>query len=66
MAIGNFLTTDEVARKLRVSPGRVRQFVAEGRLHYERKIGSAALFDAEVVEQFAKQPRPTGRPKQAG
>ena len=65
MAIGNLITTDEVAKRLGVSLGRVRQFVMEGRLQFERKIGTALLFDRDLVEAFANTPRPKGRPKQA-
>lgn len=64
MAIGTLLTTEEVAKRLGVSVGRVRQFVSEGRLQYAQKIGPALLFDRDLVEAFAKTPRPTGRPKQ--
>lgn len=62
VAIENHLTTTEVARKLRITEARVRQFVMEGRLTPER-IGRMMLFPREQVEEFAKQERPNGRPK---
>lgn len=65
MAIGTLMTTEEVAKRLGVSPGRVRQFNVEGRLPHDRKVGPLLFFDREIVEAFAKEPRPTGRPKQS-
>jgi len=63
MAIGNFLTTEDVAEKLGVTPGRVRQFVVAGRLEPDKKIGQVLFFDAEKVAEFAEKPRNVGRPK---
>lgn len=63
MAIGSLLTAKEVAKRLRVSVGRVHQFVMEGRLQFERKLGPNSLFDKDVVERFAQQPRRNGRPR---
>lgn len=63
MAIGNFLTTEDVANLLNVTPGRVRQFVVEGRLEYEKKIGQVLFFDEEKVQEFRSIPRNPGRPK---
>lgn len=63
MAIGNFLTTEEVADELGVTPGRVRQFVVEDRLKPKQKIGQVLFFDRDEVQNFAELPRKTGRPK---
>lgn len=63
MALGNYLTTDDVAEILDVTPGRVRQFVVEGRLEPETKIGQVLFFDEEKVAKFRKIPRNPGRPK---
>lgn len=63
MAIGNYLTTEDVAEVLGVTPGRVRQFVVDGRLKPEKKIGQVLFFDAEKVAEFAEKPRNVGRPK---
>jgi hypothetical protein len=63
MAIGNYLTTEEVAEKLGVTPGRVRQFVYDDRLKPKEKIGQVLFFDKDEVQKFAKLPRKTGRPK---
>lgn len=63
MAIGNYLTTEDVADKLGVTPGRVRQFVVDGRLVPEKKIGQVLFFDADKVAEFAEKPRNVGRPK---
>jgi len=66
MAIGEFLTTKDVAEKLGVTTGRVHHFVVEGRLKVFRKIGSLLFFNAKDVEDFAKSPRKNGRPKKTG
>lgn len=61
--VGNFVTTSEAAAMLNVGEERVRQFHRTGRLH-GRKVGISIIFDRAEVEEFAKQERPTGRPKQ--
>ncbi len=63
MAIGNYLTTDEVAEILGITPGRVRQIVVDGRLVPDEKIGNANLFTRENIDNFAKLERKNGRPK---
>lgn len=64
MAIGsNLLATNEVAAILEVTESRVRQFVSEGRLEPETRIGINLLFAPKAVAEFAKRPRLTGRPK---
>jgi hypothetical protein len=63
MAIGNFLTTLEVAQVLDVTPGRVRQFVTEQRLEPTQRVGHILLFDRKSVEAFKQIPRPAGRQK---
>lgn len=62
MAIGNHLTVREVAEFLGVTEARVRQFVMERRLVPDR-VGQMLFFPREHVQEFAQQPRPTGRPK---
>jgi len=57
--VDEFLTTSEAAKKLGVSPGRVRQLVVDGRLPVV-KIGRDNLIrlaDLELVKD-----RKTGRP----
>lgn len=63
MAIGSYLTTEDVAERLDVTPGRVRQFVVRGRLKPVKKIGQVLFFDEEAVEKFRRIPRNPGRPK---
>ena len=63
MAIGEYLTTDDVATELNISAGRVRQFVVEGRLKYFKKIGQVLFFDPDEVQKFKQTPRNPGRPK---
>lgn len=61
VAIENHLTAIEVADRLGVTPGRVRQFHTEGRLRAV-KVGPLLLFERSAVEAFARQDRPQGRP----
>lgn len=66
MAIGiELLTTKETAEILEVSQGRVRQFVVEGRLKPEKRIGTNLLFDPAAVREFKATPRENGRPPKA-
>lgn len=62
MAIGNYLTTEEVAERLGVTTGRVRQFHTEGRLP-SVKVGPVLLFEKSAVAAFQRQDRPNGRPR---
>lgn len=57
----SFLTTAEAAKRLGVSPGRVRHFLAEGRIQ-ARKFGRDWAIPATVVAEFAKQERRVGNP----
>lgn len=57
-----FFSVDEAAAKLNVSPRRVHQFIAEKRLRAER-LGRAYLIPKESLDEFAKQDRPLGRPR---
>lgn len=63
MAIGNFLTTKDVATRLGVTVGRVRQFVMAQRLVPLKKIGNLLFFDPEHVNEFAQKERRPGRKK---
>lgn len=65
MAIGNLLTTEEVAEELGVTPGRVRQFVCEERLEIKQRVGHILLFTRETIEKFREIPRPAGRKKKS-
>lgn len=62
MAIGEFITTIEAAGILKVSTGRVRQFVMEGRLN-AKKIGTVLFFKRKEVRDFASIQRPWGKPR---
>ena len=63
MAIGEFLTTADVAEELALSESRVRQFVMDGRLSPIQKIGQVLFFTRESVRDFSRLSRPSGRPK---
>lgn len=65
MAIGNLLTSVEVARELGVSIKRVSNFVVENRLKPAKQIGRINLFDRKAVKEFAKKARKSGRPKKS-
>ena len=63
MAISNeLLTTQEVSKVLKVTQGRVRQFVVEKRLEPAKKLGTNLLFDPEKVRAFKAKRRKNGRP----
>lgn len=57
-----WLTTDDAAELLGVSPGRVRQYVAEGRLPVT-KFGNTNLIRPGDLAAFERNP--PGRPRQA-
>ncbi len=58
--IEGYLTTREVAKKLNVSEGRVRQLIAENRLP-TTKIGNSNLIKETDLE-LVRDRRRTGRP----
>ncbi len=58
--IEGYLTTREVAEKLKVSEGRVRQLIAEKRLP-TTKIGNSNLIKESDLELVRERKR-TGRP----
>lgn len=58
------LTTEEVAERLGVSPGRVRQFVSQERLSAVKE-GRSLLFEDDEVSRFERQQRNPGRPSSA-
>lgn len=59
--LGNLLTTQEFAKRLGVSPGRVRQFLVQGRLPHAVKVAGAWLIPESDID-FVKD-RQVGRPK---
>lgn len=55
-----YLTADEAAGVLEVSPGRIWHFLSDGRLSSDTKLGRTLLLKSEV-EKFAKsRPRSPG------
>lgn len=58
---GEYMTTQEVADLLGLTKGRVRALARAGKLHGTRH-GRDWLFIRDQVQDFARQPRPTGRP----
>ena len=54
------MTTNEAAERLGISPGRMRQYICEGRLP-TRKRGRDHFIDVRDLERL--QRRPTGRPR---
>lgn len=56
------MTAAEAARALGVTPGRVSQLVADGRLE-ARRVGGATLVSERSVSMYASTPRSPGRPR---
>lgn len=63
MALGHYLSTDEAAEVMGVSPGRVRQLIAEGRL-MSRMEGRKRWVLREDAQAW--RPNPPGRPRERG
>jgi excisionase family DNA binding protein len=59
----DFVTIPQAAVALGVSDSRVRVFVEENRIGYE-KIGDRYLIPKAEIERFKSIPRQTGRPPQ--
>lgn len=57
----NVLTPEEAAKRLRVSPERVRQFCRENRLG--KRLGDRWVISEADLQAFMRRPRPTGRPR---
>jgi len=55
------ISVTEAARRLGLSPQRVRQFVESGRLR-ARKVGAQWVIRAADLRRFANKPRRPGRP----
>lgn len=56
------LTTGDVAEMLDISPNLVSTYFKEGRIPGIKKTGGDWLTTPEAAEEFAKKPRPPGRP----
>lgn len=54
------ITVTEAADRLKVTPGRVRHFIEEGRLQATKK-GPIYLIDAKAVAAFKRRKRPSGK-----
>ena len=54
------LTIDQAAKKLKVTPRRVRDFCREGRIG--TRFGGCWMIDPDELKQFMKLPRKAGRP----
>lgn len=61
--VAEFMTTDNAARYLGVTPQRVRQLVAREEIKAQ-KLGRDYLLDSESVRSYGKTRRKPGRPKQ--
>ncbi len=63
--LGEFITTKQAAKILKVSPSRVRQFIQDGRLKtYAPEVGRRDnMLKLSAVQSLADKERPiTGRP----
>lgn len=56
-----YMTVTDAAKKLEVSPRRIRQFINEGRLS-ARKIGKQYIITKASLGAFVDKPRKVGRP----
>lgn len=62
LTIPGYMTTEEVAKRLEITSGRVRQLVAAGTLPHE-KVGNSNLVPVEAVEEYARNRPQAGWPK---
>ena len=61
--MSKYLTTEEAANYLGVTPSRIRQFIAEDRLVSE-KYGRDHMIKESILKEFAKNgKKKRGRPK---
>lgn len=65
------ITVVEAAEILGVTPGRVHQFLLDGRLRVARRLGRVGgtgliLLRRAEVERFGRRPRPPGNPTFGG
>ena len=61
----NIITTTEAAIKLGISQSRVRQLIRDGQLEATKINSGVWLLDTNTFNEFAKKPRPAGRPKKS-
>lgn len=61
MSIKGYVTTKEAAERLDVSPGRVRQMIADGDVE-SIKLGATRLITIESLERFEATRRGRGKP----
>ena len=59
---GSILSTPQAAAVLGVSPARVRQLIAEGRLKVFQVGRGWAIYETDL-RRFAAKARPNGRPR---
>ena len=59
---GPSITAADAARELGVTPARVSQLIADGRLD-ARRVGSTALVSKSSMEAYSSTPRASGRPR---
>ncbi len=61
--MSKYFTTEDAAKYLGVTPSRVRQYIAEGRLESE-KFGRDHMIEKRFLSKFAKHgKKKRGRPK---
>jgi len=59
---GAYVSVEEAARQIGITPGRVRQLLCAGELHGE-KLAKVWAIPASEVEKFRRRPQKTGRPR---
>lgn len=62
LKVPGYMTTEEAAEHIGITPGRVRQLVSAGVLPHD-KIGNSNFIPIEAVENYAKNRPAAGWPK---
>jgi len=57
-----WLSTNEVAERLEISPQQVRQFILQHKFKYAEQIGHAWSIPVTDVEKFVKEREKIGKP----
>jgi len=59
---GAYMSVEEAARRIGITPGRVRQLLCAGEIRGQ-KLAKVWAIPESQVEKFCQQPQKTGRPR---